>query len=277
MLREEIVGIDGTTQPLRLRYYQVQGIYHLLRVNRMILGDGTGLGKCQVRETRVLSSDGLKELGSFAPSGFDPKGNKGRFYPVTKDIRVWTGSRMSRVIRFYWGGKKSTLRVTTRNGFQIEGTLVHPMKVRSPSGEGWVKLKDLREGDFLCVDRSDSPFPTKPPLIKFNRVLLEPNTKEFSYPEVLTVDLATLLGYIIAEGNRNSKGVSVTQHRVINPEPHVEIRHLFKTVFGWSGNDTAKNKDVRVFVSSQGIREYIIDCGVEEELARGKVVPWPIF
>ena len=45
MLREEIVGIDGTTQPLRLRYYQVQGIYHLLRVNRMILGDGTGLGK----------------------------------------------------------------------------------------------------------------------------------------------------------------------------------------------------------------------------------------
>jgi SNF2 family DNA or RNA helicase len=45
MLREEVVGIDGTTQPLRLRYYQVQGIYHLLRVNRMILGDGTGLGK----------------------------------------------------------------------------------------------------------------------------------------------------------------------------------------------------------------------------------------
>jgi SNF2 family DNA or RNA helicase len=45
MLRQEIVGLDGEKQPLKLRYYQVQGIYHLLMVNRMILGDGTGLGK----------------------------------------------------------------------------------------------------------------------------------------------------------------------------------------------------------------------------------------
>lgn len=45
MLREEIVGFDGTREPLKIRYYQVQGIYHLLRVNRMVLGDGTGLGK----------------------------------------------------------------------------------------------------------------------------------------------------------------------------------------------------------------------------------------
>lgn len=48
MLRTEIIGFDGQPQPFNLRYYQVQGIYHLLSVNRMILGDGTGLGKtCQ--------------------------------------------------------------------------------------------------------------------------------------------------------------------------------------------------------------------------------------
>lgn len=45
MLRQEIVGLDGTTTPLRLRYYQSQGIYHLLMMSRMVLGDGTGLGK----------------------------------------------------------------------------------------------------------------------------------------------------------------------------------------------------------------------------------------
>lgn len=48
MMRTEIVGFDGQLVPFNLRYYQVQGIYHLLSVNRMILGDGTGLGKtCQ--------------------------------------------------------------------------------------------------------------------------------------------------------------------------------------------------------------------------------------
>lgn len=45
MFRQEIVGLDGQAQPFRLRYYQAQGIYHLLMVNRMVLGDGTGLGK----------------------------------------------------------------------------------------------------------------------------------------------------------------------------------------------------------------------------------------
>jgi len=45
MLREEIVGLDGVPQPFKLRYYQVQGIYHLMTMKRMVLGDGTGLGK----------------------------------------------------------------------------------------------------------------------------------------------------------------------------------------------------------------------------------------
>ncbi len=45
MLRAEIVGLDGTTQPFKLRYYQVQGVYHLLAMKRMVLGDATGTGK----------------------------------------------------------------------------------------------------------------------------------------------------------------------------------------------------------------------------------------
>lgn len=45
MLRTEIVGLDGKTVPFKLRYYQVQGIYHLVVMNRMILGDATGIGK----------------------------------------------------------------------------------------------------------------------------------------------------------------------------------------------------------------------------------------
>ena len=37
MLRSEIKGLDGKTQALRLRYYQVQGIYHLLMMKRLVL------------------------------------------------------------------------------------------------------------------------------------------------------------------------------------------------------------------------------------------------
>lgn len=45
MLREEIVGIDGTVQKFKLRYYQVQAVFHLMSMKRFILGDDTGTGK----------------------------------------------------------------------------------------------------------------------------------------------------------------------------------------------------------------------------------------
>jgi SNF2 family DNA or RNA helicase len=45
MMRTEIRGFDGNLEPLKTRYYQVQGIYHLLVMNRMVLGDSTGTGK----------------------------------------------------------------------------------------------------------------------------------------------------------------------------------------------------------------------------------------
>lgn len=45
LLRDKITTLDGTEVPFRLRYYQVQGVFHMLTLKRMVLGDGTGLGK----------------------------------------------------------------------------------------------------------------------------------------------------------------------------------------------------------------------------------------
>lgn len=45
LLRDTIVGLDGKEAPFKLRYYQVQGVFHMLTIPRMILGDDCGLGK----------------------------------------------------------------------------------------------------------------------------------------------------------------------------------------------------------------------------------------
>jgi SNF2 family DNA or RNA helicase len=45
MLRSEIRGFSGAVEPFKLRYYQVQGVLHLLYMKRMVLGDATGIGK----------------------------------------------------------------------------------------------------------------------------------------------------------------------------------------------------------------------------------------
>lgn len=44
-LKTEILDSRGNLVPFQLRYYQCQGIYHLLAMKRLLLGDGTGLGK----------------------------------------------------------------------------------------------------------------------------------------------------------------------------------------------------------------------------------------
>lgn len=45
LLRDTITGFDGKPTPFKLRYYQVQAVYHMLVLKRMVLGEDTGLGK----------------------------------------------------------------------------------------------------------------------------------------------------------------------------------------------------------------------------------------
>ena len=44
-LKDTFTTFGGDERELRLRYYQIQGVLHLLAVSRFVLGDGTGLGK----------------------------------------------------------------------------------------------------------------------------------------------------------------------------------------------------------------------------------------
>jgi hypothetical protein len=273
MLRTEIVGIDGKTQPFRLRYYQVQGIYHLLAMKRMVLADGTGLGKCLTQDTLLISDRGMIPINALMPSALEPAAPEG-FYPLDEPTSIWTGSKLAQVKNFYWSGVKPSVQVSTRNGFRVEGSLIHPIYIRNALGEGFKQLHEVVAGDFLCVDRNaHAPFPQKEPTIRFDPSLLANNAKRYDYPATLTTELATLLGYIVAEGCRGKYGIAISQSLECNPEPHTEIRHLLKSVFGWEGNKGDAHKDVAILVSSTGIKAFVAKCGVGEELSHDKFVP----
>ena len=266
LLREEIRGFDGTMESLKIRYYQVQGIYHLLTMNRMVLGDGTGLGKCTTGDTLLNTSKGMLKIEALKPKGVRSEG----FYELTSPVAVWTGARMAQIKSFYWGGVKPTIKVVTRNGYQLEGSLVHPVYVRQGPKEGFIKLPELKIGDHVCIDRGEASFPLEEPATNFSITQCD---RGFTYPSHLTPKLATLLGWLISEGNRHPTSVQVTQHVDSNPDNHREIRCLFREVFGWEGNHNSKVKDKLVAVTSKDIRRYLISCGVREVLSAEKSVP----
>jgi len=89
-LRDSIVGFDGTEEPLRVRYYQIQMVVHMMAMTRFVNGEDTGLGKtfetimtlCQIWEKnpnqKVLILTSKSALSQWVSE----------FVKFTKGIRV---------------------------------------------------------------------------------------------------------------------------------------------------------------------------------------------
>jgi len=142
-------------KPLTLRNYQVQGIMHLLAMPRFVLGDDTGLGKCVTGDTLIKTSKGLLEISSLNPNITEAD----TFAPLQEPLDVIVRGEKRPIKSFYYGGVKPTIKIQTRYGYEIEGSQVHPVLVRQKDGtEQWVKLSEVKEGDFICIDKCPNPF-----------------------------------------------------------------------------------------------------------------------
>ena len=281
-LKETFIGLDGKERPISLRYYQVQGVMHLLVMTRFLLGDDTGLGKCKTQRSLVLTDQGPQTIGSLAAwRDMEPD----TFAPTNVPLKVWTGWEWAPVKQFYYGGTKPIRRMRTRRGYETDGSLVHPLWTRQPDGigdrgkEGFVQTRHLQEGDYLVLDRRPVDFPeSEPSLRAYHPVPVGDNAKPYTLPEWLTPDLAAFLAYVVAEGYTVSPyHTTVTQHRDKNPETHDHIRALASSLFGWDGNEEAVNRDTTIGISSVRIRAYLQGLGVGDVLSAFKTVPWPIF
>jgi len=271
-LKPTFTGFDGSEKPLSHRYYQVQGILHLVAMTRFLLGDDCGLGKCVTGDTLVLTDQGLREIHTLRADLSEPA-EPGTFLKA-EPCRVWTGREWAPIKSFYFDGEKPTKRIQTRYGFTIEGSYRHPLWVRKSEGEGWRRLPDLAAGDFVCIERREMAWPEdKVPL---HWVTDRPsNAKQYKTPECLTPELARLLGYFVAEGNStNPNGFTITQ---FDPEVHADIRDLLDGCFGWTGNAHSQKADTEIQISSVVLRDFVAHCGALHVKSAKKQIPWRIL
>ncbi|GAB5536370.1 MAG: hypothetical protein Rubg2KO_26190 [Rubricoccaceae bacterium] len=130
-----------------LRVFMTAALQRGEALDHVILSGPPGLGKCITPDSLVLTREGWVEFSDLIPEGLQP----GESQEVDIDVQGSLG--LEPASHIYRSGRVPTLRVRTRNGFEIEGTRHHPVLVASADGPTWKTLGDLTPDDAIAVAR----------------------------------------------------------------------------------------------------------------------------
>lgn len=265
--RGQIVGL--TCRVGRAVYGTIDIIQDIIESGKSILMLGRpGVGKCVTGDTLVLTENGFQPLASLVPDTLEDD----QFAPLA--LNIYGRAGLEPASHIYNGGHSPTLKVTSRQGFSIEGTPEHPLLTLTPSGDLVFKpLAELKLGDQLVIQRNQQHFGAETCLPPFDFVA-RTNALDTPTPTQLTPELARFLGYLVAEGTLSLDNQVYFSHT--EPEIQDEMVQLTQNLFGlslrrhlyrgkWNG------KDFRVF--GVKLRRFLAGLGLTQGLAASKRIP----
>jgi len=154
--------------------------------------DSNGSGKCLAKETFLVTSGGIKQIGNLA----QPLKREGQIegYRPSESIATNNGDRVPNAL--YYSGVIPTIKIRTRLGFQLEGGRDnHKVLALEDNGEVRFRhLKELKQGDHVGIRYGYQ---------------LYGNTDKVG-PYILDEDLAYFLGAITGDGCIKSSGFTIT-------------------------------------------------------------------
>jgi intein/homing endonuclease len=157
---------------IRLHPFQLAILQELWKRPFPMLIGSRGLGKCVRGDTLVHTNQGICRIDELAQTEAIQE-------PVFKPGLTIDGENGFRDVAYSWNnGMSETVRIESKMGFELEGTLNHPVRVVADGKVVWRNLADVRVGDSILVERRESW-----------------HTPEKSLPE----DLAYLLGLIAGD------------------------------------------------------------------------------
>ncbi|MCC6188889.1 MAG: hypothetical protein IT318_07630 [Anaerolineales bacterium] len=265
--RGQVVGL--TCRVGRAVYGTIDIIEDIVQSGKsMLLLGAPGVGKCVTADTLVLTADGLQPLAELVPDGLDDDA----FAPVETQAFGLRG--LEPVSHAYNGGLAATLRVTTSQGFTLEGTPEHPIVALTAAGDlAFRRLDELKPGDYVAIQRGQRCFGTQTRLPRFE-FTQRTNALDCRLPETLDEDLARFLGYLVAEGTLSFDNQVAFCHT--DPEIQADMAGLTESLFGlrlrrhlyqgrWNG------KDFRIF--GVKLRRFLARLGLPQGTAAAKRIP----
>ena len=116
----------------------------------LILEAGRRSGKCIIGSSWALTDRGweeLQEIGQEAAGDFSRHPDQS--WEIDREISLPDGKW--RASHFYYLGESNTLKIKTKNGYELEGTPEHRVWCRGKTKEGWKKLGELAPGDKIAL------------------------------------------------------------------------------------------------------------------------------
>jgi recombination protein RecA len=218
-------------------------------------------GKCVTGDTYVLSDDGwetIKECGGVSED-YELK-------IFQKELFGVNGKENSS--HFYDDGLRKIKKITTRYGFSIKGTFEHPILIYSDGNFVFKKLKEIKEGDYACIQRGQNSFTSQymPLSFSFKRKKFS-KPKYYSYPSIANEDFARFAAYMIAEGSYGENYFVFTNK---DEEIKRDFINLCKSLFGCTPK---KPSELDLEVSSIYVLSFLQFYEICKGKSGDKVVP----
>ena len=176
---------------------------------------------CLAEDTRIWTPYGSCLISDVFPT------NPAKGFTPMVGLQLLTDDGFKNVSKVYYEEDAPILEVTTDSGYVVKGTPNHPVWVCTSEGEIKQKsLETLTTADWVVISK-DIRFADSNPDISF-----QPNGNPWrykQYPDVMTVELGKLLGYLMAEGDISPKGV-----RFISSDSDIQqdFEKCFEACFG---------------------------------------------
>lgn len=239
----------------------------------VIMG-GAKSGKCVTRDTIILTEDGMVEIGDYVSESL-PVGSF-----ANKTIGILGRTGMETTSHVYNSGENPTLRIETEKGYHVEGTLHHPMLVKSGDELIWKRLDELAVGDAMVVQRgamvfgsvTDLSYAVAAASARIVRSKRADAMTEVRLPEHMTPDLAEFMSMTIAEGYCGERGaLSFTQKDEAILARYVE---LTQSLFGLTASiQRANGKVVCARLQSVVLQAYLEALDLKWTSSAEKTIP----
>lgn len=222
---------------------------------------------CVSPTTIVLTNCGLRQIGDLCPENYRQEKKK---IPFTKSIM---GKDKLNSTSHYWcNGVSNNYKITTRFGYNLEGSDIHPILIMDEDGlMKWKKTPELKKEDYVCL-RLNAGFGNSKGVKIENFKHNKRSRNKIKIDEYLNKDWCYFLGLWIADGSfdKSKSGFTITKQ-------NNRIREFVLSGFNGTQFKVRKNDEIKMDFSSVELKTLFDIVGCDIKTAKYKTIPKKIF